>query len=179
MEFYEQARIGNDRCALTQDMVQSNKYSNYTMQSYYANECNMRKPIEFALQQPNVNFSAAGGNGNQCGIGGCNIEQNNSIFFTPAVRPKCRISLLQRPFATIPYLGRGSANPRLEGQMQQIPLNPNKKSINTTSEVSYIPFSNYPLIPPIKNTITNPQYLVEGWTRGGESSRALRQPNSQ
>jgi len=164
---------------MTQDMMQSNKYSNYVMKSFYEPECTMRKPIEFATQQPNVNFSAAGGMGNQCGVGGCNIDLNNSLFFTPAVRPKCRISLLQRPFATIPYLGRGSANPRLEGQLLQVPLNPNKKSINSSSEVSYIPLSNYPLIAPIKNTVTNPQYLVEGWTRGGDSTRAMRTNSTQ
>jgi hypothetical protein len=175
MDFYEQTRIGGDNCSMTQDMLQSDQYSNYMMRSFYAAECTMRKPIEFATSQVNVNYSAAGGSGNQCGVGGCNIEQNNSLMFTPTVRPKCRISLFQRPFLTVPYLGKGSSNPTLEGQLQQISLNTNKKSVNTSSEVSYIPISNYPLIPAIKNTVTNPQYLVESWTRGGESTRAQRQ----
>ena len=54
----------------------------------------------------------------------------------------------------------------------------NKKSINTTTEQSYIPYANYPLLPSIENSITNPANLVEGvaadgWIRGGLPSRDL------
>jgi hypothetical protein len=55
----------------------------------------------------------------------------------------------------------------------------NKKSINTTTEQSYIPYQNYPLIPSIENSVTNPANLVEGvaadgWIRGGVPSRELQ-----
>ena len=46
------------------------------------------------------------------------------------------------------------------------------------SEVSYMPLTNYPLLPTIQETITNPTYLVEGvasngWVRGGIPSREM------
>ena len=93
-------------------------------------------------------------------------------------KPKCRISLFQRPFATVPFLGRGESNSILESQIQQGDMVQNRKSINTTAEISYIPYTNYPLLPSIQATVTNPANLVEGvaadgWIRGGLPSRDL------
>ena len=169
--FDQFTRLGSDDAGVTQEMIQNATYSDYVMKSYYAQECTMRKPIEFATSQVNVNYSAAGGNGNQCGLGGCNIDENNSLLFGVQTHPRCRISLFQRPFVTVPYLGRGPGNCSLESQLQQSSGYANKKSVNASSEVSYMPISNYPLIPSIKETITNPQFLVETWQRGGESTR--------
>ena len=92
--------------------------------------------------------------------------------------PKCRISLWQRPFATVPYLGRGSSNPVLESNIQQGELANNKKTISGTSEMSVLQHSNTPLIPSLQSTISNPSNLVEGvsaegWVRGGVPSREL------
>ena len=173
--FDQFTRLGADDAGVTQEMVQNTQYSDYLLKSFYAQECTMRKPIEFATSQVNVNYTAAGGNGNQCGIGGCNIDENSTLMFGVQTHPRCRISLFQRPFVTVPYLGRGPGNCSLESQLQQSNGFANKKSVNASSEVSYIPISNYPLIPSIQQTITNPQFLVEEWQRGGESTRKYAQ----
>ena len=57
-----------------------------------------------------------------------------------------------------------------------------RKSASTTSETSYIDYKNYPLVDHIKNSVTNPSYLVEGvakpgWIRGGVSSRDANYKN--
>lgn len=178
MAFFNQSRIGGDNCSITQLNIQDKAQNDYMMQNYYVNDCNMRKPIEFATSQINVNYCAAGGIGNQCDIGGCNIDQNSSLMLgSLQTHPKCRISLMQRPFATVPYIGKGPFNPMAESQLQQTDtFSNNKKSVNTISEISYIPITNYPLIPAIQETITNPNYLVEGiassgWVRGGAGTR--------
>jgi len=180
MSFFNQTRIGEDNCGLTQDSVQNKAQIDYMTENYYLKDCNMREPIEFATSQISLNYCAAGGSGNQCGLGGCNIDSNSDLLLgSLQTHPKCRISLYQRPFATIPYLGKGPANPVLESQLQQTDTySNNKKSVNTTSEVSYIPLTNYPLIPTIQDTVTNPTYLVEsvaldGWVRGGIPSREM------
>lgn len=176
MNFFNQTRIGQDEPCLSQIDVQDQAQINYMLQSY-SQDCNMRKPIEFATSQINVNYCAAGGMGNQCGVGGCNIDENSQLLIgSLQTHPKCKISLFQRPFATVPYLGKGPFNPTLETQLQQQTAASNKKSVNNSSEISYIPISNYPLIDPIQHTVTNPAYLVEGvaldgWVRGGASSR--------
>ena len=178
MNFFNPSRIGGDECSITQSTIQDKAHNDYMLQNYYLSDCNMRKPIEFATSQINVNYCAAGGWGNQCDIGGCNIDQNSSLLLGALqTHPKCRISLFQRPFATVPYLGKGPFNPMAESQLQQTDtFSNNKKSVNHASEVCFIPMTNYPLIPEIKDTITNPAYLVEGvasngWIRGGAGTR--------
>ena len=180
MEFLKSTRIGEDEGGLTQDNLFNKTYRDYMLENYYATECNMRKPIEFATSQVNVNYCAAGGAGNQCDLGGCNIDQNSELLLgSLQTHPKCRISLFQRTFLTVPYLGKGPFNPDLESKLQQTDtFSNNKKSVNTMSEISYMPLPNYPLLPAIQNTVTNPSYLVEGvasngWVRGGIPSREM------
>lgn len=172
MNFFNTTRIGGDD--ISQLDIQDKAQNNYMLENYYNTNC-MRKEVEFATSQINVNYCAAGGSGNQCDIGGCNIDQNSSMMLgSLQTHPKCRISLFHRPFATVPYLGKGPFDPMMESHLQQTDtFSNNKKSVNTLSEISYIPISNYPLIPSIKNTITNPAYLVEGdgTIRGGMGTR--------
>lgn len=176
MNFFNQSRIGVDEVSLTQIDLQDRAQNQYMLQSFDM-DCNMRKPIEFATSQVNVNYCAAGGMGNQCGVGGCNIDENSQLLFSLQTHPRTRMSLFHRPFSTVPYLGKGPFDPTAESQLQQTDTySNNKKSVNTISEISYIPMTNYPLIPAIQNTVTNPAYLVEGvamdgWVRGGASSR--------
>ena len=170
------SRIGDDSCGLSQKNIQNTSQSNYLLTNFFAQDCGMKKPIEFATSQPNVNFSGS----HQVGVGGCNIDANSDLLIgTINTNPKCRISLYERPFKTVPYLGRGSSNPVLESHIQQGDMMQNKKSINPSTEQSYMPYSNYPLLPSIENSITNPANLVEGvaaegWIRGSSLERITK-----
>ena len=171
--FQNMTRIGNDNCYVDQRLMQDVKNANYMLTNFYP-QCPMSSAIAFATSQPSVFYSGS----HQVGIGGCNIDYNSSLTIADLSKPKCRISLFQRPFATVPFLGRGESNAILESQIQQGDMVQNRKSINTTAEVSYIPYTNYPLLPSIQATITNPANLVEGvaaegWIRGGLPSRDL------
>jgi hypothetical protein len=174
--FDKLSRIGDDSCDLSQRNVQNLNQANYMLTNFFSQDCGMKRPIEFATTQPNIFYNG----GNQVGAGGCNIDINSDLLIgTINTHPKCRISLYERPFKTVPYLGRGSSNPVLESHIQQGDMITNKKSINTTSEQSYIPYLNYPLLPSIENSITNPANLIEGvaadgWIRGGVPSRELQ-----
>jgi len=173
--FDNMTRIGQDSCDMSQDNIQNAKGGSYMLTNYFVKYCGMKKPIEFATSQPNVFYSGS----HQVGMGGCNIDANSDLSIgTIQTHPKCRISLYQRPFATVPYLGRGPSNVVLESKLQQGDMITNKKSVNTTTEISYMPYSNYPLIPSLQATVTNPTNLVEGaaaegWIRGGLPSREL------
>ncbi|MDC1321466.1 hypothetical protein N8261_05835, partial [Flavobacteriaceae bacterium] len=124
------SRIGDDSCELSQKNIQNVSQANYSLTNYFAQDCGMKKPIEFATSQPNVNFSGS----HQVGLGGCNIDANSDLMIgTINTNPKCRISLYERPFKTVPFLGRGSSNPVLESHIQQGDMIQNKKSINTTT----------------------------------------------
>lgn len=170
------SRIGNDSCGLSQKNIQNVASANYNLTNFFSQDCGMKRPIEFATSQPNIFYNGS----HQVGMGGCNIDANSDLLIgTVNTHPKCRISLYERPFLTVPYLGRGSSNPVLESHIQQGDMIQNKKSINTTTEQSYMPYLNYPLLPSIENSITNPANLVEGvaaegWIRGGVPSRELQ-----
>jgi hypothetical protein len=172
--FNKMARIGNDTCDISQKNIQSVNNANYMLENYYPS-CPMSSAIDFATSQPNIFYNGS----QQVGIGGCNIDENSELLLTDLSRPKCRVSLFERPFLTVPYLGRGPSNIVLESQIQQGNTNINRKSISTTSETSHFSHHAYPLIPQIKATISNPANLVEGeaaegWIRGGLPSRDLQ-----
>ena len=174
--FDNSTRIGSDATDLSTRSIQSMASANYMLNNFFSQDCNMSRPIEFATSQPNVFFKG----GNQVGAGGCNIDDNSELLIgTINTHPKCKITLLERPFKTVPFLGRGQSNPVLESNIQQGDVSNNKKSINTTTERSFIPYSNYPLLPHLETSITNPANLVEGvasdgWIRGGIPSRELQ-----
>ena len=171
--FNNLARIGEDACDISQRNIQNSKQANYMLDNFRPS-CPMKKAIEFATSQPNVNYNGS----HQVGINGCNIDENSELSITKITKPKCRISLFHRPFATVPFLGRGESNPVLESQIQQGDLANNRKSVNPSSEVCYMGYQNTPMIPSLKATISNPSNLVEGvaasgWIRGGLPSREL------
>jgi len=169
------SRIGNDNCCVDQKTIQNAGYANYTLQNYFISDCSMKKPIDLATTQPGIFYNG----GYNVGAGGCNIDDSSKLQIgTIQTHPRCHIDLFQRPFATVPYLGRGSVNPIVESQIQQGELNINKRSVNNLSEKSYMKYSNTPLLPSVKNRLTNPAYSVEGvassgWIRGGIPSREL------
>ncbi len=171
--FYQTTRLGDDKTDLSQRTLQNSEFANYLLDNFRPS-CPMNSAIEFATSQPNVNFTGS----HQVGIGGCNIAESSQLMINTLSKPKCRISLMERPYGTVPYLGRGKCDPLLESQMQQGDFANNKKSINPSSEVCYLQYSQTPLIPTLQATISNPANLIEsnaaqGWIRGGLPSREL------
>ena len=171
--FYQTTRLGDDKTDLSQRTLQNSEFANYILDSFRPS-CPMNTAIDFATSQPNVNFTGS----RQLSVGGTNIAESSSLLINDISRSKCRISLLERPYLTIPYLGRGKCDPMLESQMQQGDFANNKKSINPSSEVCYTPYYNTPMIPSLQATINNPANLIEssaadGWIRGGLPSREL------
>lgn len=173
--FDNMARIGNDVCFQDQESIQNIQSCNYTLQNYFANDCSMKTPIQLATTQPCVFYNGSHG----MGVGGCNVDSSSKLMLGGLVtKPRCKIDLFQRPFATVPFLGRGSVDPILEAQIQQGELLTNKRSVTRLGEKSYLKYSNTPLLPEIKERMTNASYCVEGvasdgWIRGGLPSREM------
>jgi hypothetical protein len=173
--FENMSRIGNDNCYLDQTTIQNMSQANYMLQNYFASDCSMKTPIELATTQPGVFYSG----GHSMGSGGCNVDDSSRLQIgTIQTHPKCRIDLFHRPFATVPFLGRGSVNPAMEAQIQQGESLVNKRSVNNLSEKSYVKYAQTPLLPSVKEQMSNPANFVEGvasqgWVRGGVPSREL------
>jgi hypothetical protein len=171
--FYQSSRIGEDKTDVSQRNMQNTEYANYLLDTFRP-AGPMANPIDFATSQPNINFKGS----YQVSVGGSNIDESSKMLLSNMSKPKCRISLNQRAYNTVPYLGRGKCDPMLESQMQQGDFAFNKKSINPSSEVCYLQYSQTPMLPMLKATINNPANLIEssaaeGWIRGGLPSREL------
>jgi len=173
--FDNMSRIGLDECCVSQDTIQNAAACNYMTQNYFASDCTMKRPIDLATTQPGVMFTG----GHNVGAGGCNINDSSRLLIgTIQTHPKCRIDLFHRPFATVPYLGRGSVNPVIEAQIMQGDQIVNKKSVNNLGEKSYIKYNQTPLLPAIRERMGNSATHIEqdansGWIRGGVPSREL------
>jgi hypothetical protein len=144
-------------------------------QNYFAADCSMKNPIALATTQPGIMYNG----GYNSGSGGCNIDESSKLQIgTIQTHPKSRIDLFQRPFATVPFLGRGSVNPVIESQIQQGELIVNKRSVNNLSEKSYIKYHQTPLLPAVQQKMNDTTNKIEsdaseGWIRGGVPSREL------
>jgi hypothetical protein len=172
-KFYQTSRLGDDRTDFSQRTLQNAEYANYMLDSFRPS-CPASNPIEFATSQPNINFTGS----HHVSVGGSNIKESSELLINSLSKPKCKISLNERPYLTVPYLGRGKCNPELESHMQQGDFANNKKSVNPSSELCYAKYSMTPLIPTLQATISNPANLIEsnaaeGWIRGGLPSREL------
>lgn len=171
--FDKQSRIGNDMCGVTAREVQNNATGSYNTTNYFLDSCGMDTPIGFATQQPNI-FFKGGTNAPSCNIVGESKLKIGSL----QTHSKCKISLQQRPFLTVPYLGRGPPRPVIESRIQQGTATDELESCKLLTEKSFNEHSVMPLIPSIRYTIQNPDNLIEssadsGWVRGGLPSREL------
>lgn len=179
--FDNMSRIGNDSCAQDQTTIQNIQSCNYLLENYRLADCGMKNPIDFATSQPGVNYSGS----NSMGIGGCNVDDNSNLLLGGTqTHPKCRIDLFQRPFATVPYLGRGAVDPVMEAQIQQGEMNTNRRTVTNLTEKSFLKYNQTPLLPSVKERVSNAAYSVEGaaaegWIRGGAPSRDMARDNKQ
>jgi hypothetical protein len=172
--FNSTGRIRADNVDKTQQNMMSSKYNNYLLTSYFS-ENKSDDYVNFATSQPGITFKGSSG----IGFGASNIDIDSALTIkTDNERSLEKLSLQQRPFLTVPYLGRGSCDTTLESQLKQGDVITNKKSVSTISEQSFINNQMYPLMDSIKDTITNPKFLVQeaaldGWIRGGSATREL------
>lgn len=175
--FDNSGRIGNDICGVSERDMQNNKFGTYATKNYFEKFCGMNKPIKFATTQPNVFYK--GGHG---GVGGCTVESESDLLIgSTQTNPKCRISLQERPYKTIPFIGRGPSRPMLESRLQQGEFLTDKKSCKNVMEKSFGAM-DVDLVPTLKESIQNPANLIEGvaaegWVRGGLPSREMTRDN--
>ena len=170
--FNSMGRIGIDITDETAQNLYNTRFGNYTVANYFS-DINNGSQINFATQQPTLMINARNG------VSSDLIDNYSYIMNkTESERPLEKLSLNQRPFVTVPYLGKGYGDPTLESQLQQGQMVADKKSVATISEKSYMDYSSYPMMDDLKNRIGNPSYSIEeyamdGWVRGGSSAREI------
>ena len=175
------SRIGNDNPDKSQKTIMNTRFNNYMLSAYFS-DSHSNEHVQFATNQPAMMFT--GLSGASAGINALTVDVDSKLnIHKENGRALEKLTLQQRPFLTVPYLGRGSCDTVLESQLKQGDIITNKKSVSTITEQSFANKQMYPLIDSIKDTITNPKYLVQeaaldGWVRGGSATRSHLPNNS-
>jgi len=113
------------------------------------------------------------------GIAAGAIDDDSRLLIkTEQERSLEKLQLMQRPFLTVPYLGRGSCDPTLELQLQMGEVVADKKSVSTVMEKSFMGYTLYPTDSKMEDQVNNAANTVEeaamsGWVRGGVSTRDM------
>ena len=153
----------------TQSAVQNTRFGSYSVSNYFSSYSSDSQ-LKFASEHPG--FLAS-----NLGVSSTVIDIESKLLNkSESERASEKLQLFQRPFATVPYLGRGGGDPTLEAQLQQGQMIRDLKSVGTVSEKPYIDYNTYPLRDDLRSQVTNPANSVEevamnGWVRGGSSAR--------
>lgn len=166
-------RITNDVTDTTQHNLQNTKFANYSMSSYFA-ESITNDNIKFATQQPNINIT---GTVYGTGLNGDIVDYDSMLNIrNEQERPLEKLSLNQRMFLTIPYLGRGSCDTDAESQLLQGENITDKKSISTVMDQSFLKYTMKPVDSKMTKSVSEfntEETALDGWVRGGLMSRCL------
>ena len=127
-----------------------------------------------AYQQAVIPPASAGYGWSASAIDVDSVLRNHSIQTNS---PHCPIRgrVQPRPFATVPYMGRGKGDAQLESKLQMSAFVRQGKECGTISETFY---ENQftPMIPYVAENVQNPVHLIpevasKGWVRAGVPSR--------
>lgn len=172
-------RISNDTTDNTQRNLQNTKFANYFASSYFS-ESITADNIKFATQQPNIMIN---GTTYGKGLNGDIIDFDSLLNIKKEQeRPLEKLSLNQRLFLTIPYLGRGSCDTDTESQLLQGDVVTDKKSASTVMDKSFLKYTIHPDddAKMAKNVyeFNTEESALDGWIRGGMASRCLAEQDS-
>ena len=172
--FFNMGRIGADAVDNTQRNIYNTRFANYTLSNFFSENVS-DSHVNFATSQPNVMFSGVSGVGvNSSGV---DVDSLMRLRRTKE-RSLEKLQLNERPFLTVPYLGKGSCNPVLESQLLQGELCADKKSVSTIMSKSFMDHSLFPTDEKMEEKVKNPahtiqEYAMDGWVRGGILTREL------
>lgn len=171
--FHNTSRIGSDMTDQTQRNVHNTRFANHTLSNYFSKDTS-NQHVKFAVQQPTMNFN---GVSHGSGLTGSIVDHESKLRIKDVnVTPAEKVQLFSRPFATVPYLGRGSVDPQVESQLMQGEFVTDKKSTSTIMDKSFNDHSLHILTNDMENHVTNAsenveEAALEGWVRGGANTR--------
>ena len=177
--FHNTDRIGADVTDQSQRNSANTSAANYMLADSFSKNIS-NSHVNFAVKQPSVNFSAIA---NGAGLNGGVVDnESNLMLKTEQQRPLEKLQLFSRPFATVPYLGRGSCDPSVESRLLQGEWASDRKSVSTIMDKSFSAYSLYPTDNQMEERVKDATHTVEeaaleGWVRGGAPTRELNTEN--
>lgn len=160
----------------SQSEQQNVRFNNYMLSNYFSDPT-ADDHITFATAQQANQGKIVG-----AGIVSSLIDMDSKMTLQPTEERQNtqllgKLQLQHRPFLTVPYLGKGTVDTVLESQLLQGEWNGYKKSTNTVMDKTFVNPEMYPMNDALRENIQKPENYIEemaleGWTRGGSSTRA-------
>ena len=177
LNFDVQSNMINDSCYVDAYLKQTQGPGNYFRNNLRSQVCEAPAARKMALTQPNVNFTDGYG---YSAMNGCNIDvdsglRNNSEALT---NKKCIQTLNERPYLTVPFMGRGTGDINSELDVLQGENTFVRKGCNTLAGYDYSDRHFVPMIEKLEKTVQDTKHIVNedasaDWVRGGIPSRQL------
>jgi hypothetical protein len=172
LKFRDFTKNHDDTCYITEQTKQSLGPGKYQVSNHYQCECNIPDVVDKATSLPLTFFQ------NGYGVSSCIIDESSNLRVGKMKNnPKCPTQLFERPYLTVPYMGRGAGDQNLETQL--LPGEPTKEK-RQCSTLSGITIENYftPLVDHLRENVQDPihivpEYVQAGWIRGGSNTRLI------
>ena len=170
--FNNLGRIGYDASNHTQTARFNNAHASY-MLTNHANVLD-RDAVRMQTEYPTMNLKGT----SNIGPHGYNVDDSSKLLNSKLTNLNAKISLQERSYLTVPYLGRGNVDVGLENSLRFGETLKEKKSSVQLNEKAHCDISAYPMAEKVKRTVNNPSRLIEesaaqGWIRGGLPTREM------
>lgn len=176
-DFEQWGRLGNDECARNARDAANRTMQDYSLFVQYNQPADPACPVnrvrgpEKMLAYPNLHSKVGFGTPDACAV---DIDPTIKLTKEGLTRQRCRQQLFTRVFQAVPNLRPGNPDAAQESKLLQ--------GVSTsTLECGTLPARReltekaydifVPLVAPVKDTIQNPNNLVEPWVRGGQDTR--------
>ena len=168
------ANLVYDECYMKQQNNESQGPGNYKLSNNNSCECGIPKVMETALNGPGY-----AGKQFRDGYGwsGCNIDVDSKLRNSKNLtNVRCLNNLQERPFLTVPFLGRGKCDAELEMKIKPGNDTFQGKACNSLAGRDMTEYHMIPMINCLKNNIQDKSHIIEeelGWIRSGIPSRQV------
>jgi len=156
--YYSNERIGNDDVTQSQKNIMNQHQANYSLFNPYNNEC--MGGLMQSTNQPNVFINGTYG----VGPLGCNVEESSHLQRTQNTTNNIKISLHQRSYLSVPYLGKGNVDVGKENELKFGDTFKDKKSVVQMSESPFLNLENFPIYD--TEIVMKKSSVESGWYSG-------------
>lgn len=166
-----------DECYETIQKKQSAGPGAYQLSNFHSCNCEIPDVQHAAIDRPGFAAKQFRDGYGWTGVKGCNVDKDSSLRNCKNLTNlKVINQLFERPFLSIPYMGKGSGNPKCETMLQPGEDTFQQKPCNSLSGIDVTDYRMIPLVPSLKEKIQNEKHLIEennGWVRSGLPSRQM------
>lgn len=167
-------RLNEDNCSKNLRNKTVSKSGKYNTRNFRSCNCEAPNVKEVSLQHPSMFYRDGYGWSSH---NGCNIDNDSKLRNAKNLtNERCINQLMERPFSTVPYMGRGEGNINIESKLLPGESTFQNKQCNNLSGIYIDRF--VPQLPCIKREIQNPKNIIPEdsdsfWVRGGQPSRQI------